>query len=86
MLALQLNRLTLLLAVGGAFLAVTYPFVKRFLSVPQLYLGLAFGWGIPMAFAAQLESRAARRVAAADRQHAVGDRVRHHLRHGRPQR
>ena len=34
---------------------MTYPFVKRFLSVPQLYLGVAFGWGIPMAFAAQLE-------------------------------
>jgi 4-hydroxybenzoate polyprenyltransferase len=54
-LALQLNRLTLLCAVVGAFIAVTYPFVKRFLSVPQLYLGLAFGAGIPMAFAAQLE-------------------------------
>ena len=55
MLALQLNKLTLLCAVGGAFLAVTYPFVKRFLSVPQLYLGLAFGAGIPMAFAAELD-------------------------------
>jgi 4-hydroxybenzoate polyprenyltransferase len=54
-LALQLNRLTLLLAVMGCFLAVTYPFIKRFLSVPQLYLGISFGWGIPMAFAAQLE-------------------------------
>lgn len=54
-LALQLNRLTLLLAVAGAALAVSYPFVKRFLSVPQLYLGVTFGWGIPMAFAAQLE-------------------------------
>jgi len=56
MLALQLNRLTLLYAVGGAFIAVTYPFVKRFLSVPQMYLGLAFGAGIPMAFAAQIET------------------------------
>jgi 4-hydroxybenzoate polyprenyltransferase len=55
-LALQLNRLTLLWAVAGAFIAVTYPFVKRFLSVPQMYLGLAFGAGIPMAFAAQIES------------------------------
>lgn len=54
-LVLQLNRFTLLLALVGAFLAVTYPFIKRFLSVPQLYLGLTFGWGIPMAFAAQLE-------------------------------
>jgi 4-hydroxybenzoate polyprenyltransferase len=55
LLALQLNKLTLLCAVGGAFLAVTYPFVKRFLSVPQLYLGVAFGAGIPMAFAAELD-------------------------------
>ena len=54
-LALQLNKFTLLLAVCGAALAVTYPFVKRYLSVPQLYLGVTFGWGIPMAFAAQLE-------------------------------
>jgi len=54
-LVLQLNRLTWLLAVFGAALAVTYPFIKRFLSVPQMYLGLAFGWGIPMAFAAQLD-------------------------------
>ncbi|HWX80096.1 MAG TPA: 4-hydroxybenzoate octaprenyltransferase [Steroidobacteraceae bacterium] len=54
-LALQLNRLTLLLAVAGAFLAISYPFVKRFLSVPQMYLGVTFGWGIPMAFAAQNE-------------------------------
>ena len=37
-LVLQLNKLTLLFAVGGAFLAVTYPFIKRFLSVPQMYL------------------------------------------------
>jgi 4-hydroxybenzoate polyprenyltransferase len=56
LLALQLNRLTLLWAVAGAFIAVTYPFVKRFLSVPQMYLGLAFGAGIPMAFAAQIEA------------------------------
>jgi 4-hydroxybenzoate polyprenyltransferase len=55
MLALQLNKSTLLLAVVGGFLAVSYPFIKRFLSVPQMYLGLTFGWGIPMAFEAQIE-------------------------------
>jgi 4-hydroxybenzoate polyprenyltransferase len=55
LLALQLNKFTLLYAVAGAFIAITYPFVKRFLSVPQLYLGVAFGAGIPMAFAAQIE-------------------------------
>src|SRR6202011_5864899 len=54
-LTLQLNGLTLLYAVIGAALAVSYPFIKRFLSVPQMYLGVTFGWGIPMAFAAQLE-------------------------------
>ena len=55
MLALQLNKSTLLLAAFGGFLAVSYPFIKRFLSVPQMYLGLTFGWGIPMAFEAQIE-------------------------------
>lgn len=48
-----LNRLALLLSIPGAFLALTYPFMKRFTYFPQLYLGVAFGWGIPMAFAAQ---------------------------------
>jgi len=55
LLALQLNKSTLLLAAVGGFLAVSYPFIKRFLSVPQMYLGLTFGWGIPMAFEAQIE-------------------------------
>ncbi|MEM6638509.1 MAG: 4-hydroxybenzoate octaprenyltransferase [Pseudomonadota bacterium] len=41
------------LSIVGAVLASTYPFFKRFTHVPQLYLGAAFGWGIPMAFAAQ---------------------------------
>lgn len=38
------------LAVIGAFLAGTYPFLKRFTHLPQFYLGVAFGWGIPMAY------------------------------------
>jgi 4-hydroxybenzoate polyprenyltransferase len=46
------NRLTIYLSVAGAFLAATYPFLKRHTYLPQVYLGLAFGWGIPMAFAA----------------------------------
>jgi len=46
------NRLTIWLSVAGAFLAATYPFLKRHTYLPQVYLGLAFGWGIPMAFAA----------------------------------
>src|SRR3989338_2414622 len=54
-LVLQLNRLTVLLSVAALFLAATYPFTKRFFSLPQAYLGVAFGFGIPMAFAAQLD-------------------------------
>jgi len=41
------------LALIGGVLAVTYPFLKRFFSLPQAYLGAAFGWSVPMAFAAQ---------------------------------
>ena len=46
------NRLTIYLSVVGVFLAATYPLLKRYTYLPQVYLGLAFGWGIPMAFAA----------------------------------
>ena len=46
------NRLTVWLSVVGAFLAATYPYLKRHTYLPQVYLGLAFGWGIPMAYAA----------------------------------
>jgi 4-hydroxybenzoate polyprenyltransferase len=52
LLVLQLNRLTVLLAVPAALLAATYPFTKRFFPFPQAYLGVAFGFGIPMAYAA----------------------------------
>jgi len=51
LLILPLNRLVWLLALPALFLAGSYPFVKRF-AVPQAYLGVAFGFGIPMAFAA----------------------------------
>ena len=54
LLILPLNKLTLLLSVPAVFLAASYPFTKRFLAIPQAYLGIAFGFGIPMAFAAQL--------------------------------
>jgi 4-hydroxybenzoate polyprenyltransferase len=52
----MLNRPAQLLAVIGAGLTVIYPFIKRFVSVPQFVLGAAFGWAVPMAFAAQTES------------------------------
>ena len=51
-LVLLTNRLTIQLSIVGAFLAATYPYLKRHTYLPQVYLGLAFGWGIPMAFAA----------------------------------
>ena len=47
-----LNRLTQGLSVIAALLAASYPYTKRFLAMPQAYLGVAFGFGIPMAFAA----------------------------------
>ena len=53
LLILPLNRLTLELAVFALFLAASYPFTKRFFAMPQAYLGIAFSFGIPMAFAAQ---------------------------------
>ena len=52
-LVLTLNRLTQLLAIGAAVLTIVYPFSKRFFAAPQLLLGAAFAWSIPMAFAAQ---------------------------------
>lgn len=52
-LVLMTNVLTIKLAFAGAVLASTYPFFKRWTHLPQVILGVAFGWGIPMAFAAE---------------------------------
>ena len=52
LLILPLNNLTLLLSIPAVLLAGSYPYTKRFLAIPQAYLGIAFGFGIPMAFAA----------------------------------
>ncbi len=54
-LAAMLKPLAQLLAVIAAALTVVYPFIKRFISIPQFVLGMAFGWAVPMAFAAQTE-------------------------------
>ena len=51
-LVLTLDRLTVLLSIVGVVLAASYPYLKRYTYLPQVYLGMAFGWGIPMAFAA----------------------------------
>ncbi|WP_186068963.1 4-hydroxybenzoate octaprenyltransferase [Burkholderia gladioli] len=52
LLILPFNGLTKWLSVVAVFVAGTYPFLKRFFAIPQAYLGIAFGFGIPMAFAA----------------------------------
>lgn len=52
-LVLLMNRFTIYLSVGGALLAAVYPFMKRYTHLPQVVLGMAFAWSIPMAFAAQ---------------------------------
>ncbi|MGE5027796.1 MAG: 4-hydroxybenzoate octaprenyltransferase [Betaproteobacteria bacterium] len=53
LLILRLNTLTLKLSVAALFLAASYPFTKRFFAIPQAYLGIAFGFGMPIGFAAE---------------------------------
>ena len=55
-LVLTLNRFTIMLSFAGIVLAATYPYMKRLHYLPQVHLGAAFGWAVPMAFAAQTES------------------------------
>lgn len=55
LLIVKLNYMVWGLAVIALLLAISYPFTKRFLAIPQAYLGVAFGFGIPMSFAAALE-------------------------------
>ncbi|MHB1352062.1 MAG: 4-hydroxybenzoate octaprenyltransferase [Thiobacillus sp.] len=52
LLILPLNALVLKLSIAALFLAASYPFTKRFFAIPQAYLGVAFGFGIPMSYAA----------------------------------
>lgn len=56
LLVLTTNKLTILLSVAGLGWAALYPFMKRYTHLPQLFLGIAFSWAIPMAFAAQANS------------------------------
>ena len=55
LLILPLNALTRQLSVAAVIIAASYPYFKRFFAIPQAYLGIAFGFGIPMAFAATLD-------------------------------
>ena len=52
-LVLLMNNLTIMLSVVGVALAIIYPFMKRYTHLPQVFLGVAFGWAVPMVFAAQ---------------------------------
>lgn len=56
LLVLTMNTLTIFMSLGGALLAAIYPFMKRYTHLPQVVLGMAFGWAVPMAFAAQTNS------------------------------
>ncbi len=56
LLILPLNLLTWQLSVAAVIIAGTYPYFKRFFALPQAYLGIAFGFGIPMAYAAVLDT------------------------------
>jgi 4-hydroxybenzoate polyprenyltransferase len=53
LLVLLMNELTIWLSAGGVFLAILYPFMKRYTHLPQVFLGMAFGWAVPMVYAAQ---------------------------------
>lgn len=53
LLVLTMNTFTILLSLGGVLLAGIYPFMKRYTHMPQVVLGMAFGWAVPMSFAAQ---------------------------------
>jgi 4-hydroxybenzoate polyprenyltransferase len=52
-LVLLMNRLTIIMSIAGVILAASYPFMKRYHFLPQVHLGAAFGWTVPMAFTAQ---------------------------------
>ncbi len=52
LLVTQLNKTTLLLSVGAIILVASYPFMKRYHSLPQVHLGVAFAWSVPMAYSA----------------------------------
>lgn len=55
-LVLTMNLFTIYLSIGGVILAFIYPFMKRHTHLPQVFLGAAFAWAVPMAFAAQTDN------------------------------
>ena len=85
-LVLFTNTLTILLSFAGVVLAACYPFMKRHTHLPQLVLGAAFSWGIPMAFAAVSNALLAGPVAGVCRQPVLDGGLRYGVRHGGPRR
>ena len=83
LLVLCTNATTVWLSFGGLALAFSYPFMKRYTYYPQVVLGAAFSWGMPMAFTAETGRAAGRGVVAVDRQPAVDGGLRHLLRDDR---
>ena len=80
------NLQTVRLSVVALAIAIAYPFFKRFLAIPQAFLGIAFSFGIPMAFTAVLRHVAAAGLDAVRGQPVLGGRLRHRVRDGRPRR
>ncbi len=81
-LILPLNLLTKQLSVAAVLIAASYPYFKRFFAIPQAYLGIAFGFGIPMAFAAVQDAIPVGSMDITGCQHPVGDCLRHGIRDG----
>ncbi len=86
LLILPLNNLVIGLSVVALFLAASYPFTKRFFAIPQAYLGIAFGFGIPMSYAALWGESPAGSLGTAAGQHLLGHCLRYAIRHGRSRR
>jgi hypothetical protein len=85
-LVLTTNAPTIAWSFAALAIALAYPFAKRLVSLPQAVLGVAFSFGIPMAFAATQSTRAAAGLGAAAGQPVLGAGLRHRVRHGRPRR
>ncbi len=80
------NLQTVRLSVVGVAISVAYPFTKRFLAIPQAFLGLAFSFGIPMVFTAVYGTLPLLALDLVHRQPVLGGRLRHRVRDGRPRR
>ena len=85
-LVLTTNAAAIAWSFAALAIALAYPYAKRFVSMPQAVLGVAFSFGIPMAFAPCRRAGAAARLGAAAGQPVLGAGLRHRVRDGRPRR